>query len=80
MNKWLSLRRWKQTFSRVSVLLRHPQVSARDKLIFLIPVALYWVLPDVLVPIPFMPIDDIVVTMFAANWFARWMERKYGIH
>jgi hypothetical protein len=78
MSKWLSLRRWKHTLSRVWMLLRHPQVAARDKLLFLIPVGLYWVLPDVL-PIPFLPIDDIAVTLLASTWFAGWIERKNGI-
>ncbi|PWV99697.1 hypothetical protein DFQ01_11371 [Paenibacillus cellulosilyticus] len=80
MNKWLSFRRWKHILSRVWVLLSNPQIAFRDKLLFLIPVGLYWVLPDILLPIPFFPIDDIAVTLLASTWFARWIERKYGIH
>jgi uncharacterized membrane protein YkvA (DUF1232 family) len=48
----------------------------RDKLLFIVPVALYWVLPDLM---PFIPIDDAAVTALAASWFARTMERKYGM-
>ena len=33
--------------------------------------------PDVL---PFLPIDDIAVTMIAAEFYTRYMERKYGAH
>ncbi|GFN30204.1 hypothetical protein [Paenibacillus xylaniclasticus] len=78
MSKWLSLRRWKGTLIRVYRLLKEPRIALRDKLIFIIPVGLYWVLPDVL-PIPFLPIDDIAVTLLAAGGFASWMEHKYGI-
>ena len=46
----------------------------RDKLLFLVPVALYWVLPDFM---PFLPIDDIGVTMLLMNWFVSRVERKY---
>ncbi|GMK39663.1 hypothetical protein PCCS19_27170 [Paenibacillus sp. CCS19] len=79
MNKWMSFDRWKHTLGRVWMLLKHPQVAVRHKLVFLIPVGLYWVLPDMLLPIPFMPVDDVVVTLFAANMFTKWVERKYGI-
>ncbi|GIO84320.1 hypothetical protein J25TS5_12520 [Paenibacillus faecis] len=34
---------------------------------------MYWVLPDVL---PFIPIDDIAVTMLLMNWFVDRAERK----
>ena len=46
-----------------------------EKLLFGIPVLLYWVLPDAL---PFVPIDDIAVTLVAMNWFAARAERKFG--
>lgn len=78
VNKWLSVRRWKRTLERVFRLLREPRVALTDKLLFIVPVGLYWVLPDVL-PIPFLPIDDVAVTLLAAGWFAGRMERKYGI-
>lgn len=75
MRKLLSLRHWRNTFVRIYQLLLSKDVSWKDKLLFLVPVLLYWVLPDVL---PFMPIDDIAVTMLAAEWFARRMENKYN--
>ncbi|MFC4778638.1 hypothetical protein ACFO9Q_17730 [Paenibacillus sp. GCM10023252] len=76
MRKLLSLRHWKHLFVRIGQLLVSKQVSLGDKLLFLIPVGLYWILPDVL---PYLPIDDIAVTMVAAEWFARRTERKYRL-
>lgn len=55
--------------------MRSSRVPLPDKLLFVVAVALYWVLPDLL---PFLPIDDLAVTGLAANWFVRTMERKYG--
>jgi uncharacterized membrane protein YkvA (DUF1232 family) len=75
MNKMLSLRHWGHVFKRVYRLLASPRIPVKDKLVFVIPVLLYWVMPDVL---PFMPVDDIAVTMIAANFFADWMERRHG--
>jgi uncharacterized membrane protein YkvA (DUF1232 family) len=46
------------------------------KLIFVIPALLYWILPDVM---PFMPIDDIAVTMLLMNWFSSRLEGRYEI-
>lgn len=74
IRRLLSLRHWKHTFARVYRLLRSPRVRLADKLLFAVPVLLYWVLPDAL---PFVPVDDIAVTMLAAEWFARWMEGRY---
>ncbi|WP_245850763.1 hypothetical protein [Paenibacillus herberti] len=74
MRKLLSLRHWKHVFTRIFWLLRSPNVKLIHKLMFLLPVGLYWVLPDVM---PFMPVDDIAVTMLAAEGFTRWMENKY---
>lgn len=67
---------WSRLPSRVWRILRSSRVSVRDKLWFIVPVALYWVLPDFM---PFMPIDDIAVTIGVAGWFAARMERKYGL-
>ncbi|MCA0754688.1 hypothetical protein KP806_06465 [Paenibacillus sp. N4] len=78
MRKLLTLRHWKKTFSRIFQLLRSREVFVRDKLLFAVPVLLYWVLPDVL-PLPFLPVDDIAVTMLLAEWFARRMETKYNM-
>ncbi|WP_425313135.1 hypothetical protein [Paenibacillus mangrovi] len=50
------------------------QVSILDKLSFVVPVLLYWVLPDVM---PFVPIDDIGVTLIVMGWFVSRMEKKY---
>ncbi|MBB6673865.1 hypothetical protein [Cohnella nanjingensis] len=69
-------RLWTHLPSRVWTILRSPRVPTADKLWFLVPVGLYWVLPDFM---PFMPIDDIAVTLFAAQWFAGRMERKYAL-
>ncbi|GIP33799.1 hypothetical protein [Paenibacillus sp. J2TS4] len=74
MRKLLSLKHWSHVFRKVFRLLGSTRVPLREKLLFLVPVLLYWVLPDVL---PFMPIDDIAVTMLAANWFADRIGKKY---
>lgn len=75
--KWrrlLSLRRWSHIFTRIWRYLISSQISLGDKLLFLVPVLLYWVLPDVM---PFIPIDDIGVTMLMMSWFVSRIERKY---
>jgi hypothetical protein len=74
MGKLLSLRHWKHVFVRVFRLIRSPNIPLREKLLFAVPVLLYWVLPDAM---PYMPFDDIAVTMFLANYFSARMERKY---
>ncbi|WP_308634819.1 hypothetical protein [Paenibacillus silvisoli] len=75
MRKLLSLRHWRSVFVRIFRLLAAKEVRLMDKLLYLVPVLLYWVLPDAL---PFLPVDDIAVTMLAAEWYTRYMERKYG--
>ncbi|GAB6988601.1 hypothetical protein [Paenibacillus pini] len=75
--KWsrlLSFKRWSHVFSRIWKYLASPQVTLGDKMLFLIPVMLYWVLPDVM---PFVPIDDIGVTMLMMGWFVSRIEKKY---
>lgn len=62
---------------RLPKLLRSSRVPWREKLLFLIPIALYWVLPDVLIPIPFMPLDDIAISVLLLTWFVKRAERKY---
>lgn len=69
-----SFRRWSHVFQRIFGYLVSPRVALGDKLLFLIPVALYWVLPDMM---PFMPIDDIGFTMLLMNGFVSRVERKY---
>ncbi|MHA6483621.1 hypothetical protein ACX1C1_17170 [Paenibacillus sp. strain BS8-2] len=76
MRKLFSLRHWKNTFVFIYKLLTSKKVALRDKLLFLIPVIVYWVIPDVM---PFVPIDDIAFTMIIAEWFAVRMGRKYNI-
>jgi uncharacterized membrane protein YkvA (DUF1232 family) len=76
MRKKSLTRLWSRLPSRVWRILRAPQVAVSDKLLFIIPVLLYWVLPDFM---PFLPIDDIAVTVLAAGWFAGKMERKYSL-
>ncbi len=67
---------WTRIPGRVWRILRSNQVSTGDKLIFVIPVILYWILPDFM---PLLPIDDAAFTAIAAVWYARAMERKYGL-
>ncbi|MFC4808954.1 hypothetical protein [Paenibacillus sp. GCM10023250] len=75
LRKLWSLRHWRNVFVRIFRLLAAKEVRLMDKLLYLVPVLLYWVLPDVM---PFIPIDDIAVTMIAAELYTRYMERKYG--
>jgi hypothetical protein len=72
--KLLSIRRLSHMPGQLWMYLTSPQVSFVDKLLFLVPVGLYWVLPDVM---PFVPIDDIGVTLIVMGWFVARMERKY---
>lgn len=75
--KWkrlFSLRRWSHVFKRIFKYLSSPDIAKGDKLLFFIPAVLYWVLPDA---IPFLPIDDIGVTMLLMNWFVGRIDRKY---
>ncbi|MCZ8512023.1 hypothetical protein O9H85_06200 [Paenibacillus filicis] len=74
--KWLSLRRWGHVFRRIIPLLRSPRVPLHEKLLFAIPALVYWVIPDVM---PFIPIDDIAVTLLLMNWFTARAERKFGV-
>lgn len=74
IRKLLSLKRWSHIFSNSWKYIISPNVAMADKLLFTIPVVLYWVLPDIM---PFLPIDDIGVTMLLAGWFVSRMERKY---
>ncbi|MBD7967037.1 hypothetical protein [Paenibacillus gallinarum] len=78
--KWrrlFSLKRWSHIIRRLPALLTSSKVSMFDKMLFLVPALLYWILPDVL---PFMPIDDIGVTMLLMNWFVTRAEQKYSIN
>ncbi|MNT97965.1 hypothetical protein D3C72_2404280 [compost metagenome] len=57
-------------------MLTSPRIPLLDKLLLVVPALVYWVIPDVL---PFIPIDDIAVTMLLMNWFVSRAERKDGI-
>ncbi|QQZ59252.1 hypothetical protein JI735_21510 [Paenibacillus sonchi] len=74
LKKLLSLKQWSRIFRNSWQFVVSPQVAMADKLLFTIPVILYWVLPDFM---PFLPIDDIGVTMLLTGWFVSRMERKY---
>ncbi|CAH1204094.1 hypothetical protein PAECIP111893_02125 [Paenibacillus plantiphilus] len=75
MRKLLSLRHWRHVFVRIFRLLGAREVRLSDKLLYVVPVLLYWVLPDFL---PFLPIDDIAFTMIVAEGYTKYMERKYS--
>ncbi|UQZ82876.1 hypothetical protein SK3146_02036 [Paenibacillus konkukensis] len=70
----LSFRYWGHVFRRIGPLLASPKVPVREKLLFAVPVLVYWVMPDLM---PWMPIDDIAVTLFLMNIFTDRAERKY---
>ncbi|AIQ68209.1 hypothetical protein [Paenibacillus graminis] len=74
LKKLLSLKQWSHIFRNSWQFVISPQVALADKLLFTVPVLLYWVLPDFM---PFLPIDDIGVTMLLTGWFVSRMERKY---
>ncbi|MBY9082518.1 hypothetical protein KIH86_11660 [Paenibacillus sp. HN-1] len=74
LKKLLSLKGWSNVLRGTWRYVASPRVSLSDKLLFVVPVALYWVLPDVM---PFMPIDDIGVSMLLMAWFVSRMDRKY---
>lgn len=76
-NRFFSLQQWSHVFKRLPSLLTSRELPLGEKLLFLIPVLAYWVLPDVLPDVmPFMPIDDIGVTLLMMNWFVSRAERK----
>lgn len=70
----ISFKYWGHVFRRIGPLLASPKVPLSEKLLFAIPVIVYWVMPDVM---PFVPIDDIAVTLFLMNFFTDRAERKY---
>ncbi|AFC28771.1 hypothetical protein PM3016_1865 [Paenibacillus mucilaginosus 3016] len=71
-NRLLSMRRWGHVFRRIVPLLRSPRVPLREKLLFAVPVLLYWIAPDLL---NFLPVDDVAVTLLLMNWFTERAER-----
>lgn len=77
MNKLLSLRHWGATFKLIFQLITSSRVLWWEKLLFIVPVAIYWISPDLM---PFLPVDDIAFTMIVAQAFASRMARKYNIN
>ncbi|GIP15419.1 hypothetical protein J40TS1_10610 [Paenibacillus montaniterrae] len=76
MRKLLSLRHWGSTFSLIYRLITSRKVALWEKLLFIVPVAVYWISPDIM---PFLPVDDIAFTMIIAEAFASRMAKKYNI-
>jgi hypothetical protein len=74
MKKWLSFSGWARIAASTVTYLRSPLIPLWEKLLLLVPVVAYWVLPDVL---PYLPFDDLAVTLFLVNWFIGRIERKY---
>lgn len=62
-------------FTNVRRYVMSSQVSLIDKLLFLVPVIVYWIFPFDL--LPGLPIDDIGITMLLMGWFTTRVERKY---
>ncbi|MCU6794673.1 MULTISPECIES: hypothetical protein [Paenibacillus] len=72
----LSFRNWGHVFQRIIPLLFSSKVPLREKLLFVIPAVVYWVAPDLL---PFLPVDDIAVSLLLMNFFTDRVERKYAV-
>ncbi|SFL25184.1 hypothetical protein SAMN03159341_104259 [Paenibacillus sp. 1_12] len=72
----LSFRNWGHVFQRIIPLLLSSKVPLGEKLLFVIPAVVYWVAPDLL---PFMPVDDIAVSLLLMNFFTNRVERKYAV-
>ncbi|MBE1441135.1 hypothetical protein [Paenibacillus sp. OAS669] len=70
----LSFKYWGHVFRRIGPILTSPRVPLSEKLLFAVPVIIYWVMPDLM---PYLPIDDIAVTLFLMNLFTGRVERKY---
>ncbi|WP_199624534.1 hypothetical protein [Paenibacillus alkalitolerans] len=74
MKKWLSIAGWARIAAKLGAYLRSPIIPLWEKALLLVPVIAYWVLPDVL---PYLPFDDLAVTLIMVNWFVGRIERKY---
>ncbi|WP_274365498.1 hypothetical protein [Paenibacillus thermotolerans] len=74
MKKWFSFTTWARVAAKTVAYLRSPLIPLWEKALLLVPVAAYWVLPDAL---PFLPFDDIAVTVILVNWFIGRIEKKY---
>lgn len=76
MSKWtrlFSAKQWVHVFKKLPGLLTSRELPITEKLLFIVPVLVYWVMPDMM---PFMPIDDIGVTLLLMNWFVSRAETK----
>ncbi|MBP2001334.1 uncharacterized membrane protein YkvA (DUF1232 family) [Paenibacillus shirakamiensis] len=76
LQKLWSAKNWAHVFRRLPRLMTSSQIPLGEKMLFLVPALLYWILPDA---IPFMPLDDIAVSMILMNWFVNRAERKYPV-
>lgn len=56
-------------------LLLDPRVSRQKKLAFPLVIAAYWILPDLL---PFLPLDDLLITALVTYWFTRSAAKDTG--
>jgi uncharacterized membrane protein YkvA (DUF1232 family) len=75
LKKLLSFRHWFVLFGNLRRYVFSSQVSLVDKLLFLVPVIVYWILPlDLL---PGLPFDDIGLTMILMEWFTSRIQRKH---
>jgi len=70
----ISFRYWGHVLRTIGPLLASPKVPFAEKLLFAVPVLVYWIMPDLM---PFLPVDDIAVTLFLMNFFTQRAERKY---
>ncbi|AOZ94788.1 hypothetical protein [Paenibacillus crassostreae] len=75
LRRLLSYKHWITVLGNLRRYVFSPQVALVDKLMFLIPVIVYWVFPLDL--IPGLPIDDIGVTVILMKWFTSRIQRKY---
>lgn len=71
--KFWTLSRWTHVFKRLPKLIASPRVPLRDKLLFIVPAIVYWIIPDIM---PFIPIDDMAVTLLLMNMFVSRAEKN----
>jgi hypothetical protein len=77
MKKWVRFGRIVQRIGRAVRLLCSPKLPWRERLLVLAPLALYWVLPDVL---PFTPLDDVAVTLAVLTFVEQWLTKRAQYH
>jgi hypothetical protein len=76
LRRLLSFRTWAHVFKKIIPLLFSGKVPLREKLYFVIPALVYWVAPDL---VPFMPVDDVAVSLILMNFFTNRVEKKYNL-